>query len=119
MSATFVVMLCLVAFSSAAPQLAVPVPVFAQRPLDPVCLLPPLNPKVRCNQFSIKWYYDSATRDCEKIFYTGCGGSENLFASEDLCELRCDQDNFDSYESVEDFQQYPSLQKFRYFVLGK
>lgn len=97
---------------------AIPVPVVAQRPLDPVCLLPPLNPAVRCNELSVKWYYDPTTRDCEKIVYTGCGGSANLFASEDLCELRCDSDNFDSYESVENFRQYP-LRKFQYFVLGK
>ena len=55
---------------------------------------------------------------CEKIFYTGCGGSQNLFATEDLCELRCDNDNFDSFESVENFREYP-LRKFQYFVLGK
>ena len=73
---------------------------------------------MRCNEFSIKWYYDPATRDCEKILYTGCGGSANLFNNEDLCELRCDNDNFDSYESFENFREYP-LRKFQYYILGK
>ncbi|KAI9566029.1 hypothetical protein GHT06_009828 [Daphnia sinensis] len=88
-------------------------------PINPVCLLPPINPTVRCNNFSLKWYYDPRTRDCEKILYSGCGGSKNLFNTENACERLCDYDNFDSYESAEDFQNYQYQPSFKFFSIGK
>nr|CAH0111601.1 unnamed protein product [Daphnia galeata] len=100
---TFVVLLCLVAFASAAPR-DTRFNRFA--PLDPVCLQPPIS-RVPTNKictphrFSIMYYYDSRTRDCERISYNGCGGSGNLFTSEHACEFRCDRDN--SFESFERF----------------
>ncbi|XP_045025313.1 boophilin-H2 [Daphnia magna] len=75
--------------------------------------------EVRCNNFSLKWYYDARTRDCEKILYSGCGGSKNLFNSENACERLCDYDNFDSYESDEDFHDYYPLPTYKYFSIGK
>ncbi|KZS16542.1 putative Serine protease inhibitor [Daphnia magna] len=118
MSNVYVLLLCLIAFASAAPQGSLPLFVQEPMPINPVCLLAPINPRVRCNNFSLKWYYDARTRDCEKILYSGCGGSKNLFNSENACERLCDHDNFDSYESDEDFHDYP-LPTYKYFSIGK
>ena len=41
----------------------------------------------------IAYYYDAKTRDCERILYTGCGGSANLFPTERECEAVCDPDD--------------------------
>ena len=50
-------------------------------------------------------YDDANTKDCEEILYSGCGGSANLFATEDACEIVCEDviDRLNSLEiSVED-----------------
>ena len=58
------------------------------------------------------YYYDSRTRDCERISYNGCGGSGNLFTSERECEFRCDHDDdgFNSH-SRESFESFDDEQK--------
>lgn len=70
------------------------------------CLLPPIaDPTVRCNGRTLMHYYDSNTRDCEEILYSGCGGSANLFNTEDECEIACEDyiDRLNSFESEEVF----------------
>lgn len=59
------------------------------------CLQPPVSgAAVRCNsnvRSSVKYYYDSRTRDCEKIVYSGCAGTQNLFNNKFDCEARCEK----------------------------
>lgn len=33
--------------------------------------------------------WDGRTRQCRRIFYTGCGGNENRWCSQELCIRRC------------------------------
>lgn len=42
-----------------------------------------------CDEWVIKYSYDSDSRSCKAYYYGGCGGNENRFDSLDDCESRC------------------------------
>ena len=42
-----------------------------------------------CKAYMPKWYYNCATRACEKFIYGGCGGNRNRFDTELACRRRC------------------------------
>ena len=42
-----------------------------------------------CDEYHIKWYYDSLRSRCGRFIYTGCDGNANRFETQDECETRC------------------------------
>ncbi|SPP76735.1 blast:BPTI/Kunitz domain-containing protein [Drosophila guanche] len=35
------------------------------------------------------WWYDSRSRQCQKMKYLGCGGNNNRYCSLDSCRRKC------------------------------
>ena len=73
-----------------------------------ICLLSPVADDGKpCTptQEIIAYYYDPRTRDCEEILYTGCGGTANLFPTEEACEYACDRDSFDFLDIFDIFDK--------------
>lgn len=48
----------------------------------------PLDPG-NCTERHIAFFYDLEKRVCTSFEYTGCGGNENRFNSEEQCERQC------------------------------
>lgn len=42
-----------------------------------------------CHFFSRKWYFNQYRGRCEVFWYSGCGGSENRFDTEEECSATC------------------------------
>lgn len=42
-----------------------------------------------CSESNVAFYYDMEKRTCTSFNYTGCGGNENRFNSEEQCERHC------------------------------
>ncbi|XP_047026123.1 kunitz-type serine protease inhibitor textilinin-5-like [Helicoverpa zea] len=45
-----------------------------------------------CSNMQVAWFYDIVRRRCMRMFYSGCGGNENKFATQRSCELTCNKD---------------------------
>ncbi|CAH8857326.1 unnamed protein product [Trichobilharzia szidati] len=54
---------------------------------EDVCLLKP-EPG-RCRAAIRSYYYDSASNECKKFIYGGCGGNGNRFSTLKACEDEC------------------------------
>lgn len=48
----------------------------------------PVDPG-NCTEQNIAFFYDLEKRVCTSFVYTGCGGNENRFNSEEQCERQC------------------------------
>ena len=42
-----------------------------------------------CKAFYPRWYFDSETGMCKEFSYSGCGGNDNNFGSEQICQSIC------------------------------
>ena len=42
-----------------------------------------------CNEHEYMWFYNSEVLRCEQFVYSGCGGNDNIFATEDMCSETC------------------------------
>jgi len=42
-----------------------------------------------CDDYQSAWYYNRSSDRCLKFVYSGCGGNDNRFHSQEACELRC------------------------------
>ena len=36
------------------------------------------------------WTHNNGLKKCEQFTYNGCGGNNNLFASQSLCQMACE-----------------------------
>lgn len=43
-----------------------------------------------CYERTSRWYYNHQEGHCDEFIYTGCGGNDNNFASEEECQNACD-----------------------------
>lgn len=57
------------------------------RPAGNVCDLP--TSMGDCDNWELKWSYNSTGGHCEQFYYGGCGGNENRFNTEEDCSARC------------------------------
>jgi hypothetical protein len=50
-----------------------------------------MQPKAtgNCRAFIPSFFFDTQTGLCTSFTYTGCGGNDNNFSSEDDCDLKC------------------------------
>ena len=44
-----------------------------------------------CHTYKLQWYHDAHQEKCTQFVYSGCGGNDNNFKTEDECERRCGQ----------------------------
>ncbi|XP_016330083.1 boophilin-H2-like [Sinocyclocheilus anshuiensis] len=42
-----------------------------------------------CGSYMSRWYYSQQTKKCMRFWYSGCGGNENRFLTEDECFREC------------------------------
>jgi len=47
------------------------------------------NGLIKCAAFIPSFSYHPETNSCEKFIYGGCGGNENRFGTQELCEQKC------------------------------
>ncbi|KAH3844443.1 hypothetical protein DPMN_086701, partial [Dreissena polymorpha] len=43
----------------------------------------------KCKDWSVRWYFDSEGKSCQRFWYGGCDGNENNFESEMECKDSC------------------------------
>lgn len=43
----------------------------------------------QCSDNISAWFYNPAAQRCDQFVYTGCGGNENRYESEEACERSC------------------------------
>ena len=46
-----------------------------------------------CLAYFKMFYYNPSTKSCNEMIYGGCGGTENLFYSEEDCIEKCPEAN--------------------------
>ncbi|EJD74337.1 kunitz/Bovine pancreatic trypsin inhibitor domain-containing protein [Loa loa] len=46
----------------------------------------------KCTEAHLRFFYDPRVGTCRLFYYSGCGGNENNFATEDECRQRCKND---------------------------
>ncbi|XP_043662717.1 male accessory gland serine protease inhibitor [Drosophila teissieri] len=59
---------------------------------DPICGLPPNadgNGLFKCAAFMPSFSYHPESNSCVNFVYGGCGGNENRFGNQELCEQKC------------------------------
>ncbi|CAG0880940.1 unnamed protein product [Darwinula stevensoni] len=58
-----------------------------------ICRLPPVKSAggAICTAYIPMWTFNASTEQCEKYIYGGCGRTENLFETQDICQATCSQ----------------------------
>ncbi|VDK68293.1 unnamed protein product [Litomosoides sigmodontis] len=59
----------------------------ANKQEDNICMLDATTGK--CNEAHLRFFYDRRVGTCRLFYYSGCGGNENNFVTEDECRRRC------------------------------
>lgn len=44
-----------------------------------------------CDNYTIRWYFNTEEKRCRQYYYGGCGGNQNNFLDEESCMSRCEQ----------------------------
>ncbi|XP_048881519.1 collagen alpha-6(VI) chain-like [Brienomyrus brachyistius] len=55
--------------------------------LPATCLLP--LETGGCQNYTLKWYFDSSKKECSRFWFGGCDGNDNKFESWEKCEAAC------------------------------
>ncbi|XP_075068529.1 collagen alpha-4(VI) chain-like isoform X2 [Mixophyes fleayi] len=42
-----------------------------------------------CQDYILKWWYNSDQNECDQFWYGGCGGNKNQFETQEQCEAAC------------------------------
>ncbi|KAL0985324.1 hypothetical protein UPYG_G00155490 [Umbra pygmaea] len=42
-----------------------------------------------CQNYTLKWYFDTTQSECSRFWYGGCGGNSNRFETQEACEGLC------------------------------
>ncbi|XP_061116173.1 collagen alpha-6(VI) chain-like [Conger conger] len=42
-----------------------------------------------CHNYILKWYFDMERNECTQFWYSGCGGNDNRFETQEECEALC------------------------------
>ncbi|CAH2283003.1 collagen alpha-6(VI) chain-like [Pelobates cultripes] len=42
-----------------------------------------------CENYKLKWWYDSDLKECVQFWYGGCNGNKNRFETKEQCEILC------------------------------
>ncbi|KAJ8288244.1 hypothetical protein COCON_G00009030 [Conger conger] len=42
-----------------------------------------------CQNYTLKWYFDMEQKECSRFWYGGCGGNDNRFETQEVCEALC------------------------------
>ncbi|KAG7469864.1 hypothetical protein MATL_G00133270 [Megalops atlanticus] len=42
-----------------------------------------------CQNYTLKWYFDTEQSECSRFWYGGCGGNGNRFETQEECETLC------------------------------
>uniref|UniRef100_A0A674AW12 BPTI/Kunitz inhibitor domain-containing protein n=1 Tax=Salmo trutta TaxID=8032 RepID=A0A674AW12_SALTR len=42
-----------------------------------------------CENYTLKWYFDTTQSECSRFWYGGCGGNGNRFETQEACEGLC------------------------------
>uniref|UniRef100_A0A8C7NLK0 BPTI/Kunitz inhibitor domain-containing protein n=1 Tax=Oncorhynchus mykiss TaxID=8022 RepID=A0A8C7NLK0_ONCMY len=42
-----------------------------------------------CENYTLKWYFDTTQSECSRFWYGGCGGNANRFETQETCEGLC------------------------------
>uniref|UniRef100_A0A3Q3B5L9 BPTI/Kunitz inhibitor domain-containing protein n=1 Tax=Kryptolebias marmoratus TaxID=37003 RepID=A0A3Q3B5L9_KRYMA len=42
-----------------------------------------------CQDYSMKWFFDTVQKECTRFWYGGCGGNNNRFETQEECEKMC------------------------------
>uniref|UniRef100_A0AAZ3SD75 BPTI/Kunitz inhibitor domain-containing protein n=1 Tax=Oncorhynchus tshawytscha TaxID=74940 RepID=A0AAZ3SD75_ONCTS len=42
-----------------------------------------------CENYTLKWYFDTIQSECSRFWYGGCGGNGNRFETQEACEGLC------------------------------
>lgn len=58
-----------------------------------VCNLP--QSEGNCEGRNLRWYYDPAREQCSQFYYGGCGGNDNNFDSQALCQQHCAPEKYE------------------------
>jgi len=43
----------------------------------------------QCDDNVLSWYFDHSSEQCRNFTYTGCGGNDNRFETEEECVSQC------------------------------
>lgn len=66
-----------------------------------LCTLPALTGE--CQNYTLRWYYDSSELRCREFYYGGCGGNHNNFPTDQHCKQRCESD-YEPPQPVDEFK---------------
>lgn len=50
----------------------------------------------KCTEAHLRYFYDHRVSTCRLFYYSGCGGNENNFATEEECRQQCKSGKYDS-----------------------
>ena len=71
------------------------------------------DPGLRCTDYTVRFYYNDNSLQCERFWYGGCGGNKNNFKSFDECRMNCGKIIFYSSAIVLDHPLFPRNTRYQ------
>lgn len=72
-----------------------PAPTHTRAPLSAVlspaddCFLDQDQGQGGCRSYTMMWFFDTERNECARFWYSGCGGNNNRFETQEECEDLC------------------------------